>query len=186
MPHLPPGLWGSPKDLLSNDYGGGPDSGRLWGTVIGAAVGIVVAVAFPPASGVTPYLIGLGAETGTVPPLAPRQIPGPPGLARLVNPLLGVPFQLGSRSPEAGTLDCWGLVSYLLRTGRGLVLPEDAQGRLVFPNPLTPVWVQTGKNPSWRLTRVQPWDVLVWYDYAGQTADLVREAQQNGQGEGSG
>jgi hypothetical protein len=138
----------------------GSTLGPLIGALIGAVVGSIV-----PGIGTA-----LGADVGPVPPVTPRLFPCPSGLARLVNPLLQVPFLLGSRDPARGTLDCLGLMAYLLKEGRGVTLPEDPQGRLLFPNALTPVWVQTGHNPSWWLRKIKPWDVLLWVDSAAAPA----------------
>jgi hypothetical protein len=81
-----------------------------------------------------------------------------------------VPFRLGSRDPASGGLDCGGLVVYLLQQGRGLAFPAAVQGVPLLTPPLQPVWTQRRHNPTWWLTKVHPWDVVVWHDAAAAGA----------------
>jgi hypothetical protein len=132
----------------------GSTLGPLIGAVIGAVVGSIV-----PGIGTA-----LGADVGTGPPVTPRLFPGPADLARLVNPLLSLPFALGSRDPASGHLDCGGLVQYCLTQGRGLTFGCTPEGIPLLTPPLTPIWTQRGHQPTWWLTKITPWNVVIWHD----------------------
>jgi hypothetical protein len=133
-------------------------SGQSAGTLIGALIGAVVGSIIPGIG------TALGADVGTVPPVTPRLFPGPADLARLVNPLLGLPFRRGSRDPVSGALDCGGLVYHVLSQGRGLTFARDPSGTPLLTPPLQPVWTQRGHHPTWWLTKIRPWDTLIWHD----------------------
>jgi hypothetical protein len=145
----------------------GQSTGTLVGTVIGAVIGAVLAV---PTLGLSVYAgIALGAAGEAGPPV-PRHPCADGTLARLVNGVLGLPWQLGSRDPARGALDCGGLMLYLLAQGRDLAFPCAVHGTPLLTPPLLQVWQQRGHHPTrWR-KNVQPWDVVVWHDVEAERA----------------
>jgi hypothetical protein len=145
----------------------GQSTGALVGTVIGAVTGAVLAV---PTFGISVYAgIALGAAGEAVPPV-PRHPCADGTLARLVNGVLGLPWQLGSRDPANGSLDCGGLMLSLLAQGRDLAFPCAVHRTPLLTPPLIQVWQQRGHHPTrWR-KNVQPWDVVVWHDAEAERA----------------
>jgi hypothetical protein len=152
----------------------GSSTGATVGMVLGAIVGAILAAPTGGMSLAAGLALGasLGALDTALTPVLPRQ-PCPPGMSALLRPLLGLPFQLGARDPHTGFLDCGGVVRYALRHGLGVTLPFSSPYQIDLHQVvrvLPPVWLQRGGDRGSWLKHVQPWDVLVWYDSAGESA----------------
>ena len=157
----------------------GKSTGQMIGTVAGAIVGLVAGWGNPATAFAGASLGASAPPAKALPPgkgAAPRH-PTPPGLAALLNPLLRLPFRLGARDPEAGYLDCGGLLMHLLEKGLGVRLPLDGAHRVILCPTLAPVWQQAGEDTCWPAA-LQPWDTILWYDAAAAhalTGDLSPE-----------